>query len=472
MNKSLESFLYTEALCHVEEEQGQPYRDQEIEKHAVSAGITFSERITARAEKLVPQLGLKSDLEKTTGRMYLVISILAFCCFIIGMGVTRVLPEGYPAQANVVSLLAVLLLPNAVSLILWLVISTSYLFWNRLDRSNGWLGRRALGIYTFIENVLVPARHTGACISAWRDFIIKTSAGRHRLTLVSHWFWCAAIFGALLGCWWLMVVRQVDFVWGSTLMTAEQVQLLLGKLTGLVNTAGFSVPSNEEIIASRIGEQLYNDELRRRWGIFILGAVFTLGLIPRFIAAVTDTVAYLCFLKRVKPDLAKPGYVRLQPVLMPISSSHTILDPDDERTESPGATAGTSTGFTGIPLDAAWLALEHKPEHPLADFEIRADLGIVSSFEEQQTVLGRLSANSPGWKEVCLYIDISITPDRGVARFLNRLKDSSRQPLHMVLAVTSRARKLDAGDLKIRRNDWIQLAGRAGFSNDELHLIE
>ena len=471
MNKVLQKYLFAEAVRNIEEIDGGPIKDAEAEKYAITAGITFSQRILARAEKLAAQLGIDEELDNVSGRIRFIITAFAVCCFIIGIGVTRAIPEGYPVQANVVSLLAILLLPNGASLILWLVITIYSPFWHGLDSANGWLGRRALGIYTFIEGVIKPDRYARGAGRAWRDFITKTAGGRYRLTLISHYFWISAITGALIGCWWLMVVRQVDFVWGSTLLTADQVRDLLGKLTDWVSLFGFRVPAADDIVSSRIDAQVYTETLRRSWGIFILGAVLTLGLLPRLLAVMIDLGAYLYTRNRLQPDLSRPGYVRLQSILMPLIYARTILDADNDTVEKSGALNARSSLSRVIPRDAAWLALEHKPDISLLEYGIRTDLGVITSFEEQQTVLNRLASRSADWTVVCVYIDLSLTPDRGISRLLTRLKDKSLQDLHIVFAVTARASTMQDSDLQARRTDWVQLVDNAGIAEQNIHLI-
>lgn len=466
------SYLLAEALRNIEEEAGEPHLAPEVDKQAIASGITFVERIHSRAVIIASQQGIDTAIEKTTSRLRFIAVLFATLCFIIGIGATRVLPEGFPARANVVSLLAVLLLPNLISLLLWLIVSVNGLFWRGLDTTNGWLGRRALGIYTFLEDLLNAGRYERAAGRAWRDFLTKTRIGRHRLTIVSHSFWISALLGALLGCWWLLVVRQVDFVWGSTLLTVANVQSLLGDLTNWVGSFGFTVPTADDIVASRIDTQLYDEVLRRRWGIFILGSIMTLGLLPRLVAIVLDAAGYIYFRRDLKLELAQPGYARLQPLLMPVTYAHTIIDPDNDSQQVTNTPTGITTLSTNIPQAAAWLALEHPPEKSLQENEISIDLGVVASYEEQQRVLDQLSASTPEWQAVCVYADLAITPDMGIARLLSKLVDVSTQSLHLVLGKSARAATMSAMDFQVRREDWLLVAARAGLIIDNIHQLE
>lgn len=468
MHPPVQQYLVTEALRHLEEAAGEPQRDPAAENAAIAAGLSFSERIYARAQRLAGQ-GIGAAVRRTGDRLRLITLIFAALCLLIGIGATHALPQGYPAQANVVSLLALLLLPNTVSLMLWLSLSTAGLFIRGHDLNNSWLGRWVLGLHTFLERLAHAGRYTRAASRAWREFMTTTACGRFRLTILAHSLWLSMLFGALAGCWWLMVIRQVDFVWGTTLLTTNSVQGLFGHLTHWVGSFGFSVPNAADIAASRIDAQLHDALLRRHWGIFILGAIITLAMLPRLVAIILDGIGLWRAGRKLTLNLAQPGYARLRPVLMPVSASRGIIGgesiPD-------GAVAGP-TGIIlspDIPPRAAWLALEYPPEQPFT--ACAADLGVVAAYDEQQRVAESLSRPDPGWPAVNIYADLAITPDTGIVRCLTTLAAASSQPVHLVLGLTTRARALPESDLKLRREDWLQAAAQAGLQTDRIHVYE
>ena len=472
MTTTIQAYLLAETLRNVEEEAGAPQLDPDAEKQAIASAISFMERVYARAGKLAPGQGIDAAVRQTATRIRLISLIVAALFFSIGIGTTRALPEGYPAQANVVSLLAVLLLPNAASLLLWLGISVISWLPGKPDLGNGWLARRVLGLHTSLERLAHAGKFTRAASLAWRQFLVGTRAGRYRLTIVSHCFWLSLLLGALLGCWWLMVVRQVDFVWGSTLLAMDTVQTLFGTLTHWVSSFGFSVPDSNAVAASRIGTQLYDGELRRNWGIFILGAIMTLGMLPRFMAIIFDAAGLLYSGRNLKLNLAHPGYARLRPLLMPVSCSDGIIDADDSAGMRAAGTPVITQLSPDFPRNSAWLALDHPPGQPFTAIHGVADLGIVAAYDQQQQVSGRLAQLSPGWQSVCIYVDLGITPDRGMVRQLTSLIKASTQPVHLVLGMSTRAAAMPAADLQIRREDWLKAGLDAGLGIDRIHQYE
>ena len=291
MRASIQSYLLAEALRYLEEEAATPQSVPDIDKQAIAAGATFADRILVRAANLAAATGLVSAVRQAGRRLRFIVMALLVLCFGIGVGVTHALPEGLPASANVVSLLAVLLLPNLVSLLLWLGLSIAALLQRSGQKASGWLGEQSLALYTLLERRLQADSNRRAAGRAWRGFLTGTSAGRLRLMLISQLCWTSLLIGALTGCWWLLVIRQVDFVWGSTLLTTADVQSLLGSLTRWVSAFGFTVPSADDIAVSRLGTLVSDPDLRRRWGIFVLGALISLALLPRLFACLLNILS-------------------------------------------------------------------------------------------------------------------------------------------------------------------------------------
>ena len=462
------SYLLAEALRHVEEDAGSPRLAPEADKQAIAAGPTFPERILARAAILTSASGIAEAIRRAGGRIRLVVLIFTVFCFSIGIGATHALPEGYPARANVVSLLALLLLPNLLSLLFWSGLTIGGLLGPGQPASGGWLGRQALAIYALLEWLLRADADARAAGRAWRDFLTGTKAGRRRLLLISHGCWTAALLGALTGCWWLLVIRQVDFVWGSTLLTVADVQSLLGSITHGVADFGFTVPSADDIAASRIDTPVYSADLRRHWGIFILGAIATLALLPRLLVLLLDGIGYWHAGRHLQLDLTHPGYVRLQPYLLPLSHEHVLIEREPGPAREVDSPSGIAALSPDIPGQAAWLALEHSPERPYPA-AMQSDLGVLDTRHDLTRILDLLTLPAPGWQAVCILADLAITPDQGIARLLQQLLAASTRPVHLVLDPTSRATYLEADELRARREDWLRTAVRACLTWERLH---
>ncbi|MBF8270741.1 MAG: hypothetical protein HW386_2450, partial [Gammaproteobacteria bacterium] len=242
-----------------------------------------------------------------------------------------------------------------------------------------------------------------------------------------------------------------------------------GSITHWVAAFGFSVPSPDDIAASRIDTQPYAAELRRHWGIFILNAIFTLALLPRLIALVLDLIGYWRARKNLQLDLTHPGYIRLLPLLMPLSHDHVLLDRDTGPARVTDRPSGISTLSPNLPPDAAWLALEHPPAQSFPARDIFLDLGVLATQRDLETVMAQLATLVPVWQAVCILADLAITPDQGIARQLRELIGASTRPVHLVLFKSSRATAMPALDLQARREDWLRLAVHAGLTAERLH---
>jgi hypothetical protein len=468
----VQSYLLCETVRQIEEAADAPHPDPDHDLRASAPGLTSQERIAARAERVAAELGLDAAVRRTGERIRFVALAGVILCFIVGLGATHALPEGYPARANVISLLVLLLVPNLLSLLIWLALTVSA---GRGGHSSayGWLGARIVGIYAFLEDLLHAGGPTRAAGRAWRDFLTGTATGRKRLTLLSHCCWMAAIMGALTGCWWLLVVQQVDFVWGSTLLTANDIQSLLGTIMEWVSAFGFSVPSPDDIGASRIDVPYYDAALRRRWGVFLLGAMITLALLPRLIALLVDAVGCVLAGRHLQLNLIHPGYARLPAMIMPLSPARATTDPGAVAGPAPEPALAIAAINTDIPDNAAWLALEHPTDAAVPGrTAIKFELGVLDSQAAMTRVAERLAAPAPAWEAVCVMADLAITPDRGIARQLRQLIAASRRPMHLVLYASPKAAALPAGDLQARQADWTALAARAGLPAGRSHRYE
>jgi len=467
---SVRSYLIAEAWRLVEEEAGEPLRDPDVESRAMRAGPGLAKRVLARASELAGRHGVDAAVDAAMRRFRLAAAALAAIGLLVGFGVTRAIPAGLPAQVNVIALLALVLLPNALALLLWLAGAAWRLAGAQSGRLAAWLGQRAIGLAGLLERFATTDRYTRPAQQAWQGFLTGTPAGIQRLLLASHAFWLAVLAGAMLGLWWLMVIRQLDFVWGSTLLSAEQIRGLLSGLTQWVGAFGFEVPGAADIAASRVGEASESDDLRRRWGLFLLGAVLSLGVLPRFAAAACDAVLAALFTRQLTPDLRRTGYARLQRVLQPVTHHHEVIDPDESE---PRRKAGHGAPVTDAPLpeQAAWLALERPPPLAIPAMGSGVDLGVVSTRDEQADLLAKLGDAGGDWEAVCVVVDMASTPDGGLRRLLGAILARARQPVHILLCESPAFAALPAADAETRWQDWLEAAFAAGAAADAVHRI-
>lgn len=446
----------TLAWRHYEEAHGEVLRDPAIEASAIAAGADLPTRIAARARAFCAREGLDAALVVHARHARQALAVAFFAGAAIGLGTARLVPEVTPARANVMDMLAALLVPNLFTLLLWAVLQTAAAL-----RGGGAIGS-LLG-QTLQQGLdrLLRGLHAGrdprerAAHRAWLDYHAGTLAGRARLALVSHVFWLALALGAMLGCWWLLSVRQVDFYWGSTLLGPAAVGHVIDVLARPIAAFGFPVPDAADIAASRLDAIADDPALRARWGWFLLGALAVFGVLPRAVAVGLCAVLVHLGDRRYVPDLSRPGFFRLRAILMPEAPSTRVLDPDGNPAHRRSAAVVAAPAEP--PATAAWIALERAlPVPPPA-----LDLGTLVDRDDQTRLLARL-ATQPAWPGLVIQAPFGATPDRGVAQCVASLVAAADVPVWLRIA-TRDAAPLPSTERAARIEDWRALAEAAGI---------
>jgi len=459
---SLDRHLQTLAWRHYEEARGAPMRDAAIEAAAIAAASDLSQRIEARALAWCARTGIDASLARHRGRERLARRVAVALGLLAGLAAARLMPEGFPARANVVAMLGGLLLPNLLSLCAWLAlqfaaslrgrVAVGALFGQTLARGIDWVGARRHALGSETERAVQRALF---------EFHAESGAGRAQVAALSHLFWLALAAGAMLGCWWLLVARQVDFYWGSTLLGADVLARALEVLARPVAMFGFPVPDAADIAASRIDAALADPTLRARWAWLVLGSLCVFGIVPRLAALGWCLALSAWSARRPVLDLTRPGYWRLREILQPSPPSTRIVDRDEA---PPGPRAGRAA-LTGPapPVDAAWFALERAVPAPPGG----RDFGAILDRAGQLRVLDALSSAAPPWPAVVIQAPLVVTPDRGLGQFVSAVAAAARQPVYLLVTDDADG-ALTPAERDARREDWRALADRAGIPADRV----
>ncbi len=460
-------YLLSEAWRLEERAHQAVTRNATIEAQAIATAPDFQSRIVARAKLFARSSGLDIEVQRSGQRFARIMWVLVGCGFVLGLGTVRALPDGVPAAVNVFTLLVLLLVPNLLSLILWaLLIALGAR--GRAANYASWFGRRVVELNAWFDKRRASDERRPGAVAAWHRFLFGTRAGQMRLAIVSHGFWIGLLAGALLSCWWLFTVRQIDFYWGSTLLDEQQVADVLGTLVHPLARLDLPVPNTGELAASRFGHGEQTSLARQHWGWFVLAAIFVYGLMPRFIIAALCWIAKLHLERRLSLNLSLPAYARLRPVLMPILHHAEVIDPDDSQLEKKSSAARHSARPREIPADADWFALERAPRAAIVSTTVGRDLGVVSTRDDQRRILA-LAADAAATAAFAIYIELAVAPDRGNQRFLQQLLRNTQAPVYAYLAAAPTTAQWGDDDLQQRHRDWCELLQTVGI--DAAHIV-
>lgn len=436
--------LLAEWVCRIEEDTGHPQTSPEADRVAVSAGGDFAQRIRTRARALPGAefrlRAIRQTLRFATG-LALLLSVLA----LLSGAATASAVLGATTPASLPLVLFAVVGSNLTMLLLWLLAQTL-----------GW--RIAPGIGSLLQ--LISSRYARRGDSSSRALLQLLAAGargRWFAAVAVHGAWLGFALGAVLAMALLLSVRAYELSWATTLLSEPALAawartLSLGPaLLGIAGADALPV------------DDLSDAAVRQAWSWWLLAAATIYGVLPRALALLASLLLLWRAQRATGRDLSRPGYARLRARLLP---DHTVLgvvdaappEPPPARTApAPPAPMLLRGRVHGLALEATGST---EPP-PLPDVHW-IWLGNVDDAAARETALRRLRDEPVDTLAIC--VRATLTPDRGIERYVSELVAAARAPTTLLLGAIERlqARGSDAGAQRLQ--DWQSLARRAGAS--------
>ena len=130
----------------------------------------------------------------------------------------------------------------------------------------------------------------------------------------------------------LLMVRQYDFAWGTTLLSDTVFVTLTETLSVPLDALGFTTPSAEQVQQTRIGSSqealalTASAELRYLWAQFLLASLLCFGIAPRMLLWFWSWIMYRRARRLFMLDHYLPYYIALRQRLMPLASHGVVID--------------------------------------------------------------------------------------------------------------------------------------------------
>ncbi len=334
---------------------------------------------------------------------------------------------------NIYWLLLVLLGFNFISMLLWLAgigLHIEGLTSGMLTRLTNWLAERLKNKSRISDtgnnNISLQADR------AWLDGNFSGAIGKWHLSKMTHQLWLVYLFTGLVFLVLLLMFRQYDFVWGTTLLSDNVFIKMTDILSMPLQLLGFTTPSPELVLDARTGSlqsatvKTFTVEQRYHWAQFLLGSLLCFGIVPRLLLWSWSTIMLRRARNLFTLDYYLPYYINLRQRLMPLASHSEIVDADT----SPPATSETQLKTPvphALPAETQWVAVElsDNMSWPLTSINITYDLGQVTNRDSLKHILQHLQ----GRKHAPLAVAVSSAraPDRGIQRTINSLMANSSQ---------------------------------------------
>ena len=410
----------------------------------------FIQRLNTRAKRLIQENTLNDALQQPHRQFIRARRICLGVAVILG-GLAASQAVGDYSTLNIYWLLAVLLGFNLISLLLWI----SGITLNLQSLSSGIVAQLASWL---------PFRHkkdpTIASLAshAWWESCLTGDAGKWRISVLTHKFWLTYLTAGMVLLILLMLAKQYNFIWGTTLLPDSTLPRLTQILGTPLEAMGLKIPNDPQTIASRIGVSKQDAETRMAWATFLIGALLVYGIFPRLLVLGLSLVMQKWSEHRFKLDLYLPYYIELRQRLMAREVKAEVIDADPlagvkpaEVTLPPANVAIPSNAQAfGIELDSAtsW------PE------SVTCRLNIIDQDSHDEAIALIKNLNGP----LLLGVAAHRLPDRGVQRLIKELVDSSNGKPWLILLSKPSAPVTNA-----REFAWFRLAEACGIPAE--HVI-
>ena len=402
--------------------------DADESSYEIPVQSDFEGRLWQRAQCLMaqhdlsPALGRAARLARYTKAAAMIIAAL--------LGASGVIYAVTNSQTiNIYWLLLVLLGFNLVSMLLWLAgisLNVQALTAGMLARLTRWLPEHLESKNTLTHKYRPQADR------AWLGCHFSGVVGKWQFSKITHQLWLVYLCAGLVFLLLLLMVRQYDFVWGTTLLSDSAFVKLTEVLGTPLQALGFATPSTDQVYESRTGvAAALSAEHRKHWAQFLLGALLCFGIVPRMLLWSWSALMLANARRRFALDLYLPYYINLRQRLMPLASHGQIVDADS----SPPIMSDTSVTKPSsispvahpLPAETQWVAVElgENLSWPPRSISAAHDLGQVSDRESLASILQDLQRNAN--PVIAVAVAPARAPDRGVQRTIASLMSNSTQ---------------------------------------------
>ena len=381
--------------------------------------IDFEERLWLRANRLVDCNNLHASMGRAAWFSRLsVIFAMVLVAALGAAGITYAVRDEH--TINIYWLLLVLLGFNFISILLWLTgisLNMDGLIAGVLARLSRWLP----------DHLRNRSKPGAAADRAWLASHFGGKRGKWRFSKIAHQLWLSYLLAGMIVLSLTLMVRQYDFVWGTTLLSDSAFIKMTDAMSMPLHALGFASPSADQIELTRIGaSHALTAENRSLWAQFLLGALLCYGIVPRALLLLWSTLMDRAARHRFALDYYLPYYISLRQQLMPLAGHGQIIDAD---ASPPGIidAPAISPAQHKLPTETKWVSVELGDSlcWPPSSIAHDNDWGQVMDRESLARITQRLRQGTN--LTIAIAVDAARPADRGVQRTIATLLSVSAQ---------------------------------------------
>ena len=400
----------------------------------------FFRRLNIRCKRLIDDNALTHALQQPQKNFTIARIVCLVIATILGTLATyHAVNES--ATLNIYWLLMVLLGFNMLSIVIWtlgITLNLQSLTTGIAAQLVSWLPYRGQ------KNNAIDA----IAARTWRERCLTGTVGKWRISTLTHQFWLIYLAAGIAILILLMMAKQYNFIWGTTLLPDNSLPQLTHYLGAPLQYVGLDIPNNQQIIASRTGSGAQDTQTRTAWANFLIGVLLLYGLLPRLLLLIISIFAGNWAERNAKLDLYLPYYIDLRQRLMTNKIEARIIDADPIQ-KTPPPTPITQPKDNTLPSNAQAFGIELSSQITWPQF-VTTHRNIIDQESFTQAVQLIKKKNKPALIGVALHR----LPDRGVQRMIGELTASTTQPCWLILLQQKSARAIpDSRELA-----WFRLA--------------
>ncbi|MDV6343748.1 DUF2868 domain-containing protein [Nitrosomonas sp. Is37] len=412
-NTTFSDLVRLEQLRHIETSKAEALSYASIadmESHAASNFnyTVFLKRLTSRARRLIQDNALATTLQHPQ-KLFIRASRISLMVAAILGALAAGNAVGESSTLNIYWLLAVLLGFNLISIMLWM----AGISFNLQGLSAGVVAQLTCWL---------PYRHkekesdsiASLAARGWWETNLTGTVGKWRISVLTHQFWLTYLATGLVLLVLLMMAKQYDFIWGTTLLPESSFPELTQWLSKPMEFLGLIPPDSYQIAASRVGAVFQDAETRGAWAKFLLGALLLYGILPRLILLLVSVMMQKLAEHRFKLDLYLPYYITLRQRLMAHEFESIVIDADPNIVIEKKITPRQAG--QGIPQNALAIGIE-LDDHIVWPNGMNCSKNVIdqTSFSEATNIIKK--------SDSALLIGVAAhrLPDRGVQRTIREL---------------------------------------------------
>lgn len=414
-------------------EQDGPLEDQDVMREAFRDAAAGEDRLLARGRLLGRRLRLDHELDRWRRAAWFFVLPLALLAFLSAYG-AAVAVIGGGRTVNVVTAFFALLAFPTLTLLAWIGALVS--------RGPGMFGHLSFGNFLLGMLARLPGEQRPRNLvmaHAAREMLARERMFPWAFGAISHAIWTLALVFVLAALGFAFSFQAYRLTWETTILDAGFFTRFV-TLTGMLpHWLGFPLPD-----AAKLGDSTSSGADHRSFAWWLMGCVFTYGLLPRCLSATISWFVTRRRMSRLHLDTADPYYRKLLARFEEMESS-IVVDKEQPALLAGGSPAIPAKGHGGV----AVVGFELPPEFPWPPAPLPPRVAFVERIAgtgaERRVVLDKLSSHRPdGLLLVC---HAASTPDRGTERFL---REASRLAPRAALLLTASA---DENDIR-RWKEW------------------